>query len=482
MESIPATSRSVPSLECPTISNVPLTKSHFLDAYSKAKWNLSDVPCPPCFKGVELMCPPDHYNEASRLKAVKKYMSNEQWRDSTKFQKIISMALKQFHVKGASISLVDAKRQVIKYEASLQVNDCPRRISIDAHTILSNGSFVLLDASKDWRTSTNPFVTDSPYVHFYAGVPLVTSYGTIIGALAIFDCYPRNNFDELALSMLKDLASQVMTILNTPVSHSLPKAVTSNTVPLIKMIGRPTSHKHAFSNIALYERDGSGSQYGQNHNFMYNKQEASLLQNDLFLTDDILHRLIGYRDIRTASVKLCEIIKTELKFDFVFVVELRTSQQFQISPKYFPQCNVVNAESFNKAKKLIGKEKQQLKSRILGFAGGSESDMPLDSEFFYGALRSEFGIFYEAVPTHASVKLHSGICMQFYRFGSKLVRRVKVLKAERPSSKNKPIDVYLRSGGYLIAAFNDEERRIDDSLINFIYGASCSLRRLFIAN
>lgn len=427
------------------------------------------------------MCPPDHYNESSRLKAVKNYINSPQWKDEEKFHRIISRALKQFHVKGASISLVDAKRQIIKYEASIEFSECPRRVSIDAHTILSNGNFILLDASKDWRTRNNPLVTDSPSIRFYAGVPLTTSYGSIIGAFSVFDKFGRDLFDQSDLILLNELAEEVMTILNAPLPKTILNTALLDNVSLIKLIGRPTSHGNQFSTIALYEKDGSGSQYGQNHNFRYNKQGASLALQESFVTDDIFHQISKHRDIKVAASQLCEIIRKEMKFDIVYVIELRTSQKLQILPKYFPQSNAVNAETFDESRRLIGTEKQRLISRVLGFTGAKDDDIALGSEFFYGALSSEFGIFYESTPDQ-NVNLNSGTCMPFYRFGSKIVRKKKILKTEKVSKKGQPIEVYLRSGGYLIAAFNHKERIIEDSQINYIYGAACSLRRLFIAS
>lgn len=429
----------------------------------------------------DFLCPPDHYNESTRLKSVRKYLNCEQWKDSERFQKVIGKALRQFHVKGASISLIGAKRQVIKHEACLGITDCPRRVSIDAHTILSNGSFVLLDASKDWRTKSNPLVTGSPNTKFYAGVPLVTRYGTIIGALAIFDVHAKVEFNEGEVVSLTDLANEVMAILNSPVTISTLKATTLNNVPLINIIGRPTGHGSRLLPTALYEKDGSGSQYGQNHNFRYNKKEASLVLEGSSVTDSIFHEISRYRDIKCASARLCEVIRKEMRFDAVHVIELRTSQKFQILSKYLPQLNVVNAETFDKANKLIGIDKQQLISRVLGFDGVNDGELELGSEFFFGGLSSKFGIFYESTPNPA-VKLRSGTCMPFYRFGSKIVRKNKVLKTEKVSAKDQHVEVYLRSGGYLIAAFSEIQRPITDDQINYIYGAACSLRRLFIVN
>lgn len=467
-----------PAKSSATIMNVPLTRSHFLDAYSKGKWNLSKVPCPKCFEDVDLMIPPDHYNEATRLKAVKKFKNNEQWKNRELFNKLIGKALKYFNVSGASISLIDGRRQIVKYQVSLNINECPKKVSLDAHTILSTGSFVLLDASKDWRTSNNPFVKGSPFIKFYAGVPLITKFGVIIGVFSIFDSFPKQGFNKNQINFLIELSNEVINILTTPAKINEVNHV--STIPLIKIIGRPTSQASQFSPIAVYEKDGSGTQYSQNFNFRYNKIESNLNSNEILMNDEVIKQLTTTRDIKTASCQLSKIICNNLNFDLFCIIEIRVSQSYQISSEFFPQENIIDAESFKFANELIKIDEENVMSRVLGSYGYNKKDLEFNSNLYYLSLSSEFGIFYENT-NKSNIKFQSGIIMPFYRLNSKLVRKRKIIRNNK-SKTDKPIEVYLRSGGFLIAGFSEKATKITDEQINFIYGAACSLRRIFISN
>lgn len=441
---------------------------------------MSKVPRPACFEDTEMICPPDHYHEASRYKAVKKFMSCDQWKETHEFNKIVSKALKKFRVKGLSISLIDSKRQVIKYQVSLNTTEIPRKLSIDAHTILSNGSFVLLDASKDWRTHQNPLIRGPPHIKFYAGVPLMTKFGSVIGAFAIFDEVLKTSFDKVEIEDLKEFAEEVIQILCRPLKGVSALSV-SNTQNLISIIGRPTSHGNQLLPVAVYEKDGSGSQYSLNHSYRYNTHNFNSLSSDILVNEDVVRLVSKFRDAKSASSQLCQVIAKQLSLSFVCVTEVRVSQKYQILSDYLPASNLIDAESFKYANKLYGTEKEQVISRFLGYDGYRvDPEFTFDPEIFFNSLSSEFGVYFEGSGRH-NIKFRAGICMPFYRIASRIVRKKKILKDEKASLKGKSVDVYLRSGGYLICAFSEEDRVISLEEINFIYGAACTLRRLFIA-
>lgn len=491
---LPKGYRSLPENKSSSIINVPLTKTHFLDAYSKAKWNLSKVPCPSCFEGIEMMPAPDHYNEDTRMKAVKKFSQSDQWKDREVFNKLIGKAVKTFHAKGAAISLLDGKRQIVKYQTQLNIGECRKHISIDAHTILSADYLVLMDASKDWRTAKNPLVKGAPNIRFYVGVPLVTDTGASIGVFSVFDTVPRTGeVDRMQIDSLKDLAEQVIDTLSSTDTNK--PVNTTVTVPLLQLIGRPTSQTNQFSTRAVYEKDGSGSSYSQNFNYCYNiptMTSTTLIQqssnkNGSPLDYSPLSKLYGYRDIKTASLALSKIIISQLKFDFVCIIEIRVSQKYRIPNEFFPHENSVDAENFRFGNKMVLADNEQIMTRFLGSYGYRENSSDFEqlksSDFFYGCLRSEFGVFYENVRKNSNIKFKSGISMPFYRIISKIVRRKKVVKNEIDKKKDgKPIEVYLRSGGYLVAAFHDNSRKISVDEMNFIYSSACTLRRAFISN
>jgi hypothetical protein len=70
--------------------------------------------------------------------------------------------------------------------------------------------FIIPDLSKDARFEKQPFVGGAPYLRFYAGVPIRSPAGHIIGIYSIVDDKPRYDFGERDLDVLKDLAATVM--------------------------------------------------------------------------------------------------------------------------------------------------------------------------------------------------------------------------------------------------------------------------------
>jgi hypothetical protein len=77
-------------------------------------------------------------------------------------------------------------------------------------TLFAPLQFVIPDLSKDPRFENQPFVCGTPYLRFYAGVPIRSPAGYIIGIYSIVDDKPRNDFGERDLDILRDLAATVM--------------------------------------------------------------------------------------------------------------------------------------------------------------------------------------------------------------------------------------------------------------------------------
>lgn len=88
--------------------------------------------------------------------------------------------------------------------------------TVEAHdgsisdTLFEPLQFIIPDLSKDPRFTNQPFVCGAPYLRFYAGVPIRSPAGFIIGIYSIVDDKPRDDFGERDLTVLKDLAATVM--------------------------------------------------------------------------------------------------------------------------------------------------------------------------------------------------------------------------------------------------------------------------------
>ena len=132
-----------------------------------------------------------------------------------RYDRLTRIAKKLFDVPIVVVSLVDSKRQWFKSKIGIDAEELPRRISFCGHAILQKHAFIVNDTRKDSRFSDNPLVTSKPFIRFYAGQPLQTTNGMMIGTLCILDNKPRE-FEAEDVNLLKDLAVQVEMELNNP--------------------------------------------------------------------------------------------------------------------------------------------------------------------------------------------------------------------------------------------------------------------------
>lgn len=77
-----------------------------------------------------------------------------------------------------------------KARHGLELTESSRDISFCGHAINGREIFEVRDASKDSRFADNPFVTGPAAVRFYAGAPLQTPAGTVVGTLCVIGSAP----------------------------------------------------------------------------------------------------------------------------------------------------------------------------------------------------------------------------------------------------------------------------------------------------
>ena len=113
----------------------------------------------------------------------------------------------------ALISLTDSHRQWFKSRVGLQTREMPRENSFCAHALKTPLSMMIVqDALSDPRFFDHPSVTGGPKIRFYAGAPLLTQDGHMLGALCVVDTVPRK-LDMGQLEELQFMAQQVMVML-----------------------------------------------------------------------------------------------------------------------------------------------------------------------------------------------------------------------------------------------------------------------------
>jgi two-component sensor histidine kinase len=147
-------------------------------------------------------------NEAERLKVLKSYQILDTTPEAA-FDGITALAAHILQVPIVLVSIVDAERQWFKSSVGLEAAETGRDVSFCGHVVTHDRELVVRDARMDRRFSDNPLVTGEPKVVFYAGMPLRTQEGFVLGTLCAIDHEPRELTPE-EHSLLAILAAQVM--------------------------------------------------------------------------------------------------------------------------------------------------------------------------------------------------------------------------------------------------------------------------------
>ncbi len=114
----------------------------------------------------------------------------------------------------ALISMVDGKRQWFKAKKGLDFNETDRKLSFCQYTLDSPDEVMIVnDAFEDIRFKNNELVLGDPNIRFYAGAPLVTPNGNVLGTLSVLDKVPRS-ISENQKKALQILAKKAMDSLN----------------------------------------------------------------------------------------------------------------------------------------------------------------------------------------------------------------------------------------------------------------------------
>lgn len=122
----------------------------------------------------------------------------------------------------AVISFLDESGQLVSDSVGLEQQDAPCNFAFWGHTVRQANLLNVPDARLDERFATNPWVTGWPHITFFAGVPLSTADGCILGSLCVFDRVPRFLTEEqkIALKSLGHLAVTQMELRQRIADHA----------------------------------------------------------------------------------------------------------------------------------------------------------------------------------------------------------------------------------------------------------------------
>ncbi|WP_222933154.1 GAF domain-containing protein [Fulvivirga aurantia] len=152
-------------------------------------------------------------NENSRLDELKSYNILDTVPDK-ELDEIVEIASAICDTPVSLISLVDDERQWFKANVGFDKNQTPRSQAFCQHALNKpHEILVVSDPVNDDRFRDNPLVTGEPFIRFYAGAPLETPNGHVLGTLCVIDNKPRE-ISENQKKALGLLANKVMSYLN----------------------------------------------------------------------------------------------------------------------------------------------------------------------------------------------------------------------------------------------------------------------------
>ena len=107
------------------------------------------------------------------------------------FDDIVRLAGRLCDAPVALVSLVAADRQWFKARVGFPACETALDGSVCAYALVEPDLLVIPDLARDPRTRDNPLVTGGPRIRFYAGAPLRTPEGHVLGSLCVIDETPR---------------------------------------------------------------------------------------------------------------------------------------------------------------------------------------------------------------------------------------------------------------------------------------------------
>lgn len=140
--------------------------------------------------------------ERDRLAALQRFDVLDSPREEP-FDRVTRLIRSIFGVSTGIVSMIDAHRQWYKSADGTDLKEVPREDSFCRFPLASGEPLVVEDATRDPRFADSPYTAGG--VRFYAGVPLRSSEGHVIGTICAIDNKPRE-FTVRELRILEDLA------------------------------------------------------------------------------------------------------------------------------------------------------------------------------------------------------------------------------------------------------------------------------------
>ncbi len=153
-----------------------------------------------------MQVPLPHHQETQRMEKPRRYHIIDTAQEPA-FAEITQLLAEICETPLGVISLVDTEQQGVKYNKKIYIPFC-------RYTMQQEAVFIIPDISKDDRFNKQPFFINNSAIKFYAGVPIITLGGTIIGSLCVMD-YTHRELNPIQIKTLKSLGIQTRNLLES---------------------------------------------------------------------------------------------------------------------------------------------------------------------------------------------------------------------------------------------------------------------------
>jgi signal transduction histidine kinase len=149
--------------------------------------------------------------EERRLANLKTYqiMDSDPERD---FDDLVRIAAVSCEMPTAMINLIDHNRVWCKAKSGTDFTETTSEGSFCGETVSTQSLLVVHDTHEDFRFSQHPLVLNSPHFRFYAGIPLISKEGFLLGTLCVLDQIPRE-FGIEKKNFLQILSRQAVALM-----------------------------------------------------------------------------------------------------------------------------------------------------------------------------------------------------------------------------------------------------------------------------
>ncbi|MGL2967538.1 GAF domain-containing protein [Flavobacterium sp. XGLA_31] len=152
-------------------------------------------------------------NEQSRLKELFEYHILDT-KPEKELDELVEIASLICNTPISLITLVDNYRTWHKSKKGMELSEVKREDSFCQHVVNNSKEiFIVEDASIDSIFQDNPYTKGEKGVRFYAGAPLITPKGNILGSLCVVDTVPKKLTEEQKKA-LQVLSKKAMDYLN----------------------------------------------------------------------------------------------------------------------------------------------------------------------------------------------------------------------------------------------------------------------------